>query len=166
MRKEFAVGIAVLVVVLLPLAGLTAAQPFDAAQGGGQVVLSGQDLSRAGNTISFSVQSPRDVISGSVEYLETSVAGGEDPSRVPSWHGVPTCLRVDGSVAEIGGSIVRGTSTAAYFALLVTDNGSPAEGTDTIQIQYPDSQPNCMADWSNVAQQSLARGNVTVNDAA
>lgn len=153
-----------LLVVAAPGLGIPE-EPFDSARGGGQVVVSGQQLQRAGNTIAFTAQARPGGVGGQVEYVETSLAGSDE--GVPRWHGTPTCLRVSGDTAEIGGRIAdnAGSTRSGFFAILVTDDGVPAEGTDVIRIQYSDEASDCNEDWDDVDELDLARGNVRVHDA-
>lgn len=159
--------LALLVMVVAPLAAGAEGAPFDQVNGGGQVVLSGTDLEAAGDTVAIQAQNtPNAPNKGNVEYIETSLAGEEGVAR---WHGTVTCLAVEGDTAQLGGTIqAQGSTRAGYFAIEATDNGQPSEGAgvDVIKITYPDEAPDCDEDFDDVDELTLARGNVRVHDAA
>jgi hypothetical protein len=147
--------------------------------GGGQVVLSGQDLTGAGDTLAFTAQNTRSTsddataATGQLQYVQRSGS-----SQVVA-HADVTCLSVDGNMATLEGTWQSGPYTHEFW-MQVTDSDqgtSQNTGTDTIQFQPNDSdQEDSFAEGAqcgpgrnnnddNGPNYDLARGNVQVYQA-
>jgi hypothetical protein len=131
----------------------TAQQGAARVTGGGQVIAS-TDAQGAGDTLAFGVVETRDGVRGQFQAVETSAAG-RDMIR---FHGVVTCLEVEGNTARFGG-FERGGDQA--FTVDVMDNGDG--GTDVVVFKTTDEPCGDSDEDPLFGETSLARGNATVH---
>ena len=146
--------------------GAQAGSPRDRATGGGQTLIGD---SGPGSTIAFTAQNrltPGDdfAATGQVQHIDRGSGTG---SLQEKYHGEVMCLHVEGDTASIGGRLTKGgTPEAAFFQMVVQDNGEPNQGADLISFQPVGEEPTC-EDTPEVSNKELmlARGNAQVYDA-
>lgn len=164
MRFRTFILIALAALLAFPMAA-NAGGPRDKATGGGQVLFS-SDGKGAGNTIAFTAQNTGDgdAAKGQVQYVNREAGTGQAQTR---FHGVVTCLRVEGKVAQLSGTM-RNDSTGddTGFIILVEDNGQGAAADDDLIGFQRIPDPSCDEDdGDDDARLELARGNAQVHDA-
>ena len=155
--RNFLIAVAVLALAVPNLA--SAGSPRDRATGGGQTLVDSQG---AGNTIAFTAQGNVDDATGQVQYIDRTAGTGQAQVK---FHGIVECLRVEGNMAEIGGTE---RDTNQPFNLLVTDNDQgEAAPDDMIQFSEVDMvECSDEDDDDDVPDFALARGNAQVYDAS
>ena len=157
MRVRLLMVVVALAVVAAPIAA-NAGSPNDRATGGGQTLV---DTQGAGNTIAFTAQNTAEGAKGQVQYIDRTAGTGQAQVK---FHGIVTCLRVAGTLAEIGG-VERDSGQA--FSLLVQDNGEGALADDDM-IQFSEVDAVDCSDGDDDDDEpdvALARGNAQVYDA-
>jgi hypothetical protein len=165
LRKIITGGIgAALAVSGLVASGAVAAgqggQPTAWVNGGGQIIASEQQGGGPGDTVAFNAQQyGEDGARGQFQYNQRSAGSGPI-------HGVVTCAAVDpgARTATFGGEVTQG-GTTGFFRVDVTDNGTPAQGTDVVLVTLTDDDDPCNADQGD-GESNLGRGNVTIHPAA
>ena len=162
MSPRVLVALVASAVLLLPIAAAQAGAPDDRATGGGQVLLGS---SGAGNTIAFTaqnVESAGTAARGQVQFVDRSAGPGQEQVK---FHGIVTCLRVSGTMAELAGFE---RNTGEPFNLRVVDNGEGAGATGMDMIEFNDDvgDASCDDDDSDDEEPELrlARGNAQVYD--
>ena len=146
--------------IAVPVTAAQAGSSTDRATGGGQTLVSTDG--GAGNTIAFTAQGTEETVKGQVQVVEREAGTGRSQVK---FHGVVTCLRVEGNMAEIGGVERDGEGT---FNLRVVDNGEGSMADDDmIQFDRVTGDPSCTDDSSDDGEPEfdLARGNAQVHDA-
>ena len=159
MRRLLTAAATVAAVAALPVSAL-AGSSTDRATGGGQIIFDSEG--GAGNTVTFTARGTEEAATGRVTFIDRSAGTGE---AMEKFHGIVTCLRVEGNGAEISGT-ERDTGEA--FNLRVIDNGQGAAAEDdVVQFDRVD-EPGCGDDDSDDEdpQFALGRGNAQVYDAS
>lgn len=162
--RNLLIAVAVLAIAIPGIA--SAGSAYDRATGGGQILVSSDG--GAGDTIAFTAQNTggaNDAAKGQIQVVDRTGGTGKGNVRL---HGVVTCLRVEGNVAQMSGT-VRKTNSAdtSPFILVVEDNGQGAAAAQADQIIFQRiSDPSCDEDdVDDDGQTDLARGNAQVYDA-
>ena len=157
-RRLMTAAATLVALAAMPVAA-QAGSDTDRATGGGQILLGTKG---AGNTVTFTARGTETAATGRVTFIDRSAGTGQLQEK---FHGIVTCLRVDGNAAEISGT-ERDTGEA--FNLRVIDNGEGAAAeNDVIQFDRVD-EPGCGDDDSDDEdpQFELGRGNAQVYDAS
>lgn len=155
--RKLLIFVCALALAVPAVAGAQARRDADKVTGGGQVVLDSEDLEGPGDTVGFVATRDGGRVSGEFQIVRTSTAGG---SRVTTFHGVVTCLEVNGTSATFGGFERQGNERGDAFTVDVQDNGQ--QGDDIIALRENVDDP---CDGDNGDRLRLARGNLTVHDA-
>ncbi len=153
MRLRITLFVGLIAAMALGISTIGTAASGDKVTGGGQTDVG---TNGAGDTIAFTVQENSQGLIGQVQYVDRE--GGTGQGQVV-YHGTPTCLVVEGKVANFAGVWRDG----GEFEIVVEDNGSGA-GQDLIGIAPQAADPECGDDENEETTGALARGNVTVHD--
>lgn len=165
--------IAAIALAVLALGSSASAQgpgdPFDKVTGGGQVIIN-NNFQGAGDTIAFTAREltpSGPAARGQVEYLPTASQSGPIISA-GRWHGSVNCLVVDSDqTATFAGRKTQGNDLP-FFRISVVDNGPEGggnQGEDLIFLEESEDPLDCEDD-ADADEQTLARGNLTVHNAA
>ena len=159
--RNLLIAVAVLAMAVPGIAN--AGAPLDRATGGGQILVSSDG--GAGDTIAFTARNTTadsDDAQGQVQIVDRTGGTGKDNVRM---HGTVTCLRVEGTMAKIGGTVTKSNGDTTPFTIVVQDNGQGSEAqNDTILLERV-SDPSCDEEENDDdGNTDLARGNAQVYD--
>ena len=155
MRFRIALVLGLVAAMAISVAAAGNAGSGPKVTGGGQTDVG---TSGAGDTIALTAQENTRGVIGQVQYIDRE--GGTGQGQIV-YHGVVTCLKVEGNVADLSGVWRDG----GEFEIIVEDNGS-GDGTDIITIAEEAVDPECGDDDDEDGEESaLGRGNVTVHPA-
>ena len=138
-------------------AGVSQAEPaMYKVTGGGQIIVDTDEMPAAGGpgeTIAFNARSvgATEAANGQLQY------NSHDGVK---FHGVVSCLVVEGPRATFAGVITKGDGEGEPFQVDVLDNGEGAGSDDAILLTTPDAD-DCSEPEDPTMQ--LGRGNVQVH---
>lgn len=163
--KRLLVGGAVLA---LGIGGMNLAQAAQGYKvtGGGQIIAEG--ASGPGDTLAFNARS----LDGQTAAQDSDGAQGQlqyngRGDAAQKFHGLVTCLQVEGTVARIAGIKKTETGETGFFRLVLddTDNGGPQNPAEPLMFQPDATEANCDSADGDDLTSELGRGNIQIHEA-
>jgi hypothetical protein len=161
--KRVLVGGAVLTLAIGGMGLAQAQQPSGyKVTGGGQIINEG--ASGPGDTLAFQAQQiegdDEDAARGQLQYNGRT---GDDPQK---FHGLVTCLQVDGDFARLAGTKKSETGETGFFRLIVhdVDNDGPQNGTEMLLFNPDADDANCDEVDDEDYENELGRGNIQIHE--